>query len=171
MDKLLLRYSRGRYFRGLAYYKWKIVRKARLPEPPLWDDLDYAPREGSRLIDRFRDSGLQVIVKMASIELTPEKPEFPAGGWHVEGQMNEHICGTALYYLDSDNITESNLSFRMQTPTNLQSDRSYRVDQHCYYWMEAVFGTALGGDATPCLQNYGSVETREGRLLAFPNVL
>jgi hypothetical protein len=24
-----------------------------------------------------------VIVKMASIELTPEKPEFSAGSWHV----------------------------------------------------------------------------------------
>lgn len=27
---------------------------------------------------------LQVIVKIGSIELTPEKPKFPAGSWHVE---------------------------------------------------------------------------------------
>ena len=164
----------GRSFRGhrdLSYYKWKVVRKARLPEPPLWDNMDYAPREGSRLIDRFRNSGLQIIVKMASIELTPEKPDFPAGGWHVEGQMNEHICGTALYYLDSENITASNLSFRTQTSTDLQFDDSYSVGQQCFTWMETVFGTKLGGGMSPCLQNYGSVETREGRLLAFPNIL
>jgi hypothetical protein len=38
--------------------------------------------------------------------------------------------------------------------------------------MEQVYGTGFGcGSGGPCLQNYGSVETREGRLLAFPNVL
>ena len=118
LNKLLLRYGRGRYFHGQPYYKWRILRRARLPEPPLPHNLDYAPREGSRLIDQFRDSGLQIIVKLASIELKPEKPDFPAGGWQVEGQMNEDICGTALYYLDSENITANNLSFRMQTSTN-----------------------------------------------------
>lgn len=29
---------------------------------------------------------LQVIVKLASVELTPEKPEFEGGSWHVEGE-------------------------------------------------------------------------------------
>lgn len=27
---------------------------------------------------------LQVIVKIGSVELTPEKPTFPGGNWHVE---------------------------------------------------------------------------------------
>lgn len=108
---------------------------------------------------------------MASIELTPEKPEFPPGGWHVEGQMNEHICATALYYLDSENITDSSLSFRMQTSAYLHDDQGYDVGQDAYHWMESFYGTALGGNNSPCLQNYGTVETRQGRLLAFPNVL
>lgn len=30
---------------------------------------------------------LQVIVKLANIELTPEKPEYQGGSWHVEGQL------------------------------------------------------------------------------------
>jgi hypothetical protein len=155
----------------LNYYKWQYVRKAKFPEPT-WEEVDFAPKEGTRLIDQYRESGLQVIVKMASIELTPEKPDFPVGTWHVEGQMNEHICGTALYYLDSDNITDSSLSFRMQTDSGgWDYDSKYHVGQGAYHWMESVFGTNLDGGASPCLQNYGSVQTRERRLLAFPNVL
>jgi hypothetical protein len=149
--------------------KWRILRKPKLPDPE-WEDVSYAPKQGSRLIDRFKDSGLQIIVKMASIELTPEKPNFPQGGWHIEGQMNEHICGTVLYYLDSENITDSHLSFRMQTP-DLRANGDYLVGQGAYTWMESVFGTRFGGGTGFCLQNYGSVQTREGRLLAFPNIL
>lgn len=36
------------------------------------------------LEQEFRDSGLQVIVKLASVELTPEKPEYSGGNWHLE---------------------------------------------------------------------------------------
>ncbi|KAF7908154.1 uncharacterized protein EAF01_003909 [Botrytis porri] len=105
---------------------------------------------------------------MASIELTPEKPEFPAGNWHIEGHMNEHIAGTALYYLGSENITSNDLSFRMQTPEENDDDLGARQDSYC--WLEQVFGTSLKQGNSPCLQNYDSVETRQGRLLAFPNV-
>lgn len=31
---------------------------------------------------------------------------------HVEGALNEHICATALYYYDQDNVTDSYLQFR-----------------------------------------------------------
>ncbi|KAH7068434.1 hypothetical protein BKA63DRAFT_536755 [Paraphoma chrysanthemicola] len=153
----------------INYYKWKVLRKPKLPEPS-YTTIDYTPKDGERLVHRFRELGLQIIVKMASIELTPAKPEFPAGGWHVEGQMNEHICATALYYLDSENITDSSLSFRMQTPRDLHSGGVYyEIQQGNYRWMEAVFGTNFGNRNSPCLQNYGSVNTPEGRLLAFSN--
>ena len=37
--------------------------------------------------------------------------------------------------------------------------------------MESMFGANLGGGGTSsCLQNYGTVATPQGRLLAFPNV-
>lgn len=42
------------------------------------------------IVDLFKDfagHGLQVIVKLANIELTPEKPSYAGGSWHVEGQM------------------------------------------------------------------------------------
>ena len=151
--------------------KWKTHRLPVLSSPGMYQPIDYMPKPGQRLIDRFRESGLQVIVKMASIELTPEKPDFPVGGWHVEGQMNEGICATALYYLDSENITPSSLSFRMQTDFYLNDEDDWNVGQDCYYWMNTNYGTQFGCGNAPCLQNYGSIETREGRLLCFPNVL
>jgi hypothetical protein len=150
--------------------KWQLHRIPKIPDPS-WEDITYSPEEGTLLKDRFAHSGLQIIVKLASIELTPDKPDFPAGGWHIEGQMNEHIAGTALYYLDSENVTDASLSFRMQTSINAENQHEYTVGQDAYSWMESVFGATLGGSGSPCLQNYGSVQTREGRLLAFPNVL
>lgn len=35
----------------------------------------------------YGDRGLQVIVKLANIHLTPDKPEYEGGTWHVEGQL------------------------------------------------------------------------------------
>ncbi|KAM0547482.1 hypothetical protein ACHAPJ_010355 [Fusarium lateritium] len=144
---------------------WKATRQPIQPEVPEFKAFDYGTEPGQSLRERFKD--IQVIVKIASIELTPDKPSFPAGGWHVEGQMNEHIVGTALYYLDSENVTPSSLKFRMQTST-YQEDLQDLVGQDSYNWMERVYGAPLNGGE--CLQQYGSVETKEGRLLAFPNV-
>jgi hypothetical protein len=36
---------------------------------------------------QFKNKGIQVIVKLANIHLTPEKPEYGGGTWHVEGQL------------------------------------------------------------------------------------
>lgn len=150
--------------------KWRSFRKPRIP-PLLYKHVDYTPHASRRLVEKFSTSGLQVIVKMASIELTPEKPEFPVGGWHVEGQMNEHICATALYYLDSENVSEDSLSFRMPTSSYISDEPGFDVGQDSYSWLEQIYGTGLGVGDAPCLQNYGHVQTRQGRLLAFPNVL
>lgn len=82
--------------------------------------------------------------------------------------MNERICATALYYLDSENVTPSHLSFRISTAPDANQDFDYGQDS--YNYLEQIYGTDFT-DSGACLQNYGSVETREGRLLAFPNTL
>ncbi|RSM02181.1 hypothetical protein CDV31_011025 [Fusarium ambrosium] len=114
--------------RHIARAKWEKVREAKLPEPRDFEGIDYAPMQSLR--QKFQENGLQVIVKMASIELTPEKPEFPAGGWHLEGQMNEKICATALYYIDSENVTPSHLSFRRQTNSSLNDRIHAKQDDY-----------------------------------------
>lgn len=62
--------------------KGEMSRKPVIPEASFMD-ADYAPLPGERLVDKFEKSGLQIIVKMASIKFTPENPEFPLGGWHM----------------------------------------------------------------------------------------
>ncbi|KAK2764408.1 hypothetical protein FQN54_009102 [Arachnomyces sp. PD_36] len=126
-------------------------------QPPLEKTLD--------LQEEFGHRGLQIIVKLANIHLTPEKPEYEGGTWHVEGQMNEHICATALYYYDSENITESRLAFRQQVDSHAY-DINYEQDQH--QWMEQVFGCNKNG---PLIQNVGEVVCRPGRVITFPNIL
>jgi len=39
------------------------------------------------LMTDYGHRGLQVIVKLATIYLTPDKPSYEGGSWHVEGQM------------------------------------------------------------------------------------
>lgn len=39
------------------------------------------------LVRDFAHRGLQVIVKLANIELTPQNPKYEGGSWHVEGQL------------------------------------------------------------------------------------
>ena len=86
--------------------------------------------------------------------------------------MNEHIVAVALYYLDSENVTPTRLSFRMATST-WQEKLSERLAQCMCPSYERIYGTGLGLNWTygHTVQTYGSVQTPEGRLLAFPNVL
>ena len=48
----------------------------------------------------LRGRKLQVITKIASIHLTPEKPRYGGGAWHVEGMVDESIVASAITYLD-----------------------------------------------------------------------
>ncbi|XWW92309.1 hypothetical protein V2A60_000232 [Cordyceps javanica] len=77
-----------------AYRRWLETRVPLYPEPLPFEEIDYAPEESIRTI--YEQDGLQIIVKMASIELTPEKPEFPAGGWHDAYNWLENVHGTCL---------------------------------------------------------------------------
>lgn len=65
------------------------------PAVPEYRKKDLIPGTKDKLqpelrVDLKRDClkrGLQVIAKLANIELTPEKPEYLGGAWHVEGQL------------------------------------------------------------------------------------
>ena len=69
------------------YNDWEQdTRKTVLP-----DAEDYVrPPRPLKSIDLKKDygsRGLQIIVKLANIELSPEKPSYEGGTWHVEGQL------------------------------------------------------------------------------------
>lgn len=138
--------------------EWWDHRRPVVPDAP-----DFVPPvlpDDTTRVD-LRGRRLQVIVKLATIHLTPEKPEYAGGSWHVEGMLNERIVSTAIYYWDSENITESRLGFRaaVDDPDYEQNDNT---------GVSEVYGL---DDADSLNQVLGSAETPAGRCLAFPNVL
>lgn len=70
-----------------AYWAWiKRTRKVILPEPP--EKFKPLPQPNSfSLKESYGKKPLQIIVKLANIELTPERPEYEGGTWHVEGKI------------------------------------------------------------------------------------
>ncbi|KAK2757529.1 hypothetical protein FQN54_004498 [Arachnomyces sp. PD_36] len=150
----------------LRFEEWLDKRDEHIeqPEPPEFS----APAKTEEQFDLRRTyghRGLQVIVKLANIQLTPEKPKYEGGTWHIEGQKNEHICATALYYYDSENITESRLAFRHQV---YGREPTVSYEQNHNGWLKVVFGVE---NDEPPIQNVGDIECREGRVITFPNVL
>ncbi|MFE9676870.1 DUF4246 domain-containing protein [Streptomyces sp. NPDC006259] len=137
---------------------WWENRRPVIPDAPAFTRPE-SPDESARV--DLRGRRLQVIVKLATIHLTPDKPEYPGGSWHVEGMMNERIVSTGLYYWDSENITESRLSFRAAL-----DDPSY--EQNDDNGLREVYGLE-NEDALN--QMLGSTSTPAGRCLAFPNIL
>ncbi|KAL8992011.1 MAG: hypothetical protein Q9169_007449 [Polycauliona sp. 2 TL-2023] len=149
---------------------WRNAREIIEPEPgefrPAAERIkDLKPDNSLRQVDLRKDYGrLQIIVKLANIHLTPDKPEYPGGSWHVEGQANESICASAIYYYSSDNVTDSYLSFRQQVDCGV--DLPYPQNEHKA--VQQIFGFDNYG---PTIQNLGDVLTRQSRLLCFPNVM
>ncbi|KAJ2916538.1 hypothetical protein MD484_g3880, partial [Candolleomyces efflorescens] len=142
------------------------TRKVEQPEPPAQFEPFVLEREPSSLKEKYGSLPLQVIVKLANIELSPEKPKYEGGTWHVEGKRNESICATAIYYYSSENITPSSLAFRQQSAGHSLRDISYEQDEHDF--LRDVFGLENWSDA---IQVVGDIDTREGRLITFPNIL
>jgi hypothetical protein len=104
---------------------------------------------------------LQIIVKLANIELTPENPTYNGGSWHVEGMKNERIVASGIYYFHSENITESRLGFR-------QAAKEPSYEQGDNRGVREVYG--LEGDEA-LNQPLGSLITQADRMIAFPNIL
>ncbi|KAJ7690130.1 hypothetical protein B0H17DRAFT_1290812 [Mycena rosella] len=112
-------------------------------------------------------STIQVIVKPANIVLTPEKPEYPGGIWHVEGMATESIVSTFVYYYESDNIEACDLSFRNATEAPHYHEQDDSLCIKILYGISLIFRIARD---EPCIQDIGSVETKAGRSIAFPNL-
>ncbi|MEV4947835.1 DUF4246 domain-containing protein [Streptomyces sp. NPDC053755] len=141
-----------------AHDHWWENRRPVVPDAPVFTPP--ALPDASSRVD-LRGRRLQVIVKLATLHLTPEKPEYAGGSWHVEGMLNERIVSTGIYYWDSENITESRLGFRaaLDDPNYEQNDDD---------GLREVYGLE---DEDALNQLLGSTSTPEGRCLAFPNIL
>ncbi|KAG9048185.1 hypothetical protein FS837_000531 [Tulasnella sp. UAMH 9824] len=90
-----------------------------------------------------------------TLDVTPERPEYPGGSWHVEGAANERIVTSGIYYYDGENITESQLAFRVGV--NIQGIKYEQSDDR-------------GIELTASNQVVGAVKTSINRCIAFPNI-
>lgn len=72
--------------------RWmKRTREFNYPEPSEYVNCKRDPetKEQVDLISKFKKQGIQVIVKLANIELTPDKPSYEGGTWHIEGRNHQ----------------------------------------------------------------------------------
>ncbi|KAH6597706.1 hypothetical protein BASA50_004311 [Batrachochytrium salamandrivorans] len=111
----------------------------------------------------LRGRHLQVIVKLASIHLTPDKPRYNGGSWRIEGTTNESIVATCLYYYEMENITSSKLSFRQA----VRKGFIYEQPSDRYY--KDVYG--ITNVETETNKHLGSLDALPGRCIVFPNML
>ena len=132
----------------------------RVPLQPKAPTFSIPNRPQQRVDINLKGRHLQVIVKLSQMELTPEKPRYDGGVWHVEGCLNERIVASGIYYFHSENITESRLSFRTTVHEPMYEQGDHRG-------VELIYGLK---DGCPLVQHLGSVITQPGRLLAFPNL-
>lgn len=149
------------------YVRRRDARRTLIPPQPR--PYRSKPPPSFDLRTSFAAQGLQVIVKLATIQLTPDNPHYAGGAWHVEGCLNERICATALYYYDSANIADDDdgplLAFRQRIGTwDLYMHKTH--GQGDYSGVEHLYGIESDGAA---VQAVGAVRTREGRLVCFPN--
>ncbi|KAJ2457420.1 hypothetical protein GGF42_002683, partial [Coemansia sp. RSA 2424] len=103
---------------------------------------------------------------MSNIELTPEKPKYEGGNWHVEAMANERIIATGIYYYDVENIAESSLKFRESVNENLcyQQHDAFGIDS-AYEIFDDVYVPIA-----ELLQEIGHIEIKSGRCIVFPNI-
>ncbi|CAG7937106.1 unnamed protein product [Penicillium salamii] len=141
------------------------------------------------LQDEFRQQGLQVVVRIHGIELDPDTPSFAGEEWHTEGNANERIVANSIYVLDSENISEPQISFRQRcrqggpwvydriggwdTEDEDDSDFDDPVNMtKNSHWDLKYIAMLLGRENvrySPLLQELGDVKVPSGRLISFPN--
>ncbi|KAG8912588.1 hypothetical protein FRC00_004198 [Tulasnella sp. 408] len=139
-----------------AWNRQRTISLPTVPEDGYTKDISERPKTYT-----IRGKEAQIIVKLANIHLTPEKPVYPGGSWHVEGMGNERIVASGIYYYDSENISESELAFRA-----LVDAMELSYDQYDDFGMKRVWGMTREG----ANQLRGATPTRAGRCLAFPNI-
>lgn len=178
-------YELSKFFEAnpwLTPYEWMYKPKEEDPDDHQFYTL--------ALQDEFREQGLQTVVRIHSIELDPETPSFPGEEWHTEGNANERIVANAIYALDSENMSEPQISFRQRCRLGGRtwvydrigaddSDNEERAadeidDLILNYalWDVKYIGRLCGFEHiqdSPSWQQLGEVKMPPGRLISFPN--
>ncbi|GMF38784.1 unnamed protein product [Phytophthora lilii] len=99
------------------------------------------------------------IVKFAEIILSPDKPKYSGGAWHIEGYSITEDIGSGIYCFDCENMKSLRLCFRaeVEEPPYQQNDDDGVAE---IYGLLAI---------TFLVQELGSVESSTSRCIVFPN--
>ena len=141
------------------------------PEQRAFDWLDQKGRyQDVIFVDlkkEFWNIGVQMVLQLRDINLTPETPKYEAEMWQVQGQNNERIAATAHYIYSTDNISLSappTMSFRRRiNPEEAGLAKGY-INSPPY--APEIYGAE---DGDPVIQRMGDVLLREGRTVVYPN--
>lgn len=147
-------FEEGSESEGEAYREWQRNRHF-LPVPVP----KFEPPEAPKNVVDLKEEKLQVIFKLANIELTPEKSKYRGGTWHVEGIEEERIVATGIYYYEVENVTESKLHFR-QSITDPNYEQDDRRGVYEIYGLE---------NEAPMNQKIGYFKAEQGKCIVFPN--
>ncbi|OJJ73122.1 hypothetical protein ASPBRDRAFT_53352 [Aspergillus brasiliensis CBS 101740] len=159
-----------------TYEDWKMGKTANPILGPWESEIRYEMPQDHEyysvsLEDQFRQQGLQVIVRVFSIDLTANEPHYPGDQeFHVDGMLNEHIVATAHFCYSSENITESRISYQQNDQLRLYG---HQPDPLCIYKLYGMPPCPAVGEEPKALnlQTLGSVAVTHGRLLAWSNTL
>jgi hypothetical protein len=107
----------------------------------------------------LKDRPLQVIVKIASLEVEPGQA-LEVGMWHVDGTLDEHIVATACCHVDCENVQGGERHFRtaVHEPDYEQNDS-----------MGVFKGYSLDDDSF-LLQPCGASSVPTGRVLRYGQI-
>ena len=116
------------------------------------------------LMKEFWNIGIQMVLHLQDINLTPETPQYEGEHWHIQGQMNERVCATAHYVYAHQNTTLPTISFRRRI--NPEEAGLAKACITSPPFAPEMYGVE-GND--PPIQKLGEVSLREGRAVVFPN--
>ncbi len=112
----------------------------------------------------FWNIGVQMILRVMDIDLSPEKPHYEGDEWHVDGRMNERICATAIYAYSVHNTISASISFRRRINPE---EAGYATDYiRSPPWAPEIYGAR---SSDPVIQHMGDVTLSENRLITYPN--
>ncbi|GJJ74741.1 hypothetical protein EMPS_07099 [Entomortierella parvispora] len=139
--------------REKEWYRTRVPKPADIPDT-------FVAQPALEPYNLKTDNPLQVIVKLANIELTPENPIYSGGSWHVEGMMNENIVASGIYYYHSENVTDTRLNFRI---TVVEPDYEQGDARGC----RIMYGLE---DEEALSQPLDGIVTKQDRCIVFPNI-
>ncbi|KAJ2448034.1 hypothetical protein GGF42_005255 [Coemansia sp. RSA 2424] len=112
---------------------------------------------------------LQAIVRMSSIELTPEMPIYGGVDWSVAGVGNERIIATGVFFYDVVNVSQRSLQFR-EALCSWEDERE-KPEIELVHKAYGITLDDMRSGRHRISQELGPVEIKNGQCVVFPNIL